>query len=603
MTTIRAEIPEQYKWDMTTIYANADAFEQDFKKAEACIADYGKHMDTMLSGPQALYEALSDYFDTDRLIEKLYEYAARSFDVDTSVNAMQALSARVMDLFRNMGTATYFVTPNLLKLDEETLEKWYKEYPPLEKFRRNIALELRRKPHTLSEECEKLLAQVATGIGGHDDTYEILTDCDMTFGKIRDEEGKLVRLTGANYIPFEMSQNRRVRKAAFNKFYEDYAQYGNTIATIINSFIKELAMLAKVRGYQSALEASTFEDEVTPEIYNNLIETVKKNLPVLFEYYDLKREMLGVSHLHMYDLYPPLVADCDTKYTYEEAVDEVLDMVKVFGEEYHSLLSKGIKEEKWVDVFPNDCKRGGAYSAGCYDTEPRMLLNFNGTLEDVSTLAHEAGHSMHSYMSRKYNDYNVSGYKIFVAEVASTVNELLLAHKKLRESQNDLEKLSILNHIMETFKGTLFRQTMFADFEKQIYETVESGQPLTKELVSEKYYALVKEYFGPRVICDKPIENEWMRIPHFYYNFYVYKYATCISAAASIVKRIETQGDAYIEKYIDFLKCGGSISPVDSLKVAEIDMTSPAVIEDAISVFKETVEQFRTLAEKVGMLK
>ena len=602
MTTVRKDIPEKYKWDLTSIYKDIDAFESDFAKAEKMIAAYGAHAKTMLDSPKELCSALSDYFDTERIIEKLFEYASRSFDVDTSVNAMQALSARVMDLFRRGGAATYFVTPNLLKLDGKKLENWYKEYPPLEKYRRNIDLELRRKPYTLSDESEKLLAQVETGIGGHDDIYSILTDCDMTFGTIKDENGKTVRVTGSNYIPFQMSQDRRVRKASFNKLYEGYAQYGNTIATIINNFIKELAMLAKVRGYNSALEASTFEDEVTPDIYNNLISTVRKNLPVLFEYYDLKREMLHVSHLHMYDLYPSIVADCDREYTYEEAVEEVLDAVKIFGEEYHSTLEKGLKEQKWVDVFPNDHKRGGAYSAGCFDTDPKMLLNFNGKYDDVSTLAHESGHSMHSYMSRKYNDYNVSEYKIFVAEVASTVNELVLAHKKLRESENDMEKLSVLNQLMETFKGTLFRQTMFADFEKQIYEIVEQGIPLTKELACEKYYQLVKDYFGPRVVCDKPIENEWMRIPHFYYNFYVYKYATCISAAASIVKKIETQGDAYISKYIDFLKCGGSRSPVESLKVAGIDMNSPAVVEDAISVFADTVKQFRELAKKLSLI-
>ena len=602
MTTKRAEIPAAYKWDLSNVYKTLEAFEADFQKAEAQIEAYPMHKDTMLQDAKAFYAALDAYFTTDRMLEKLYEYAARSFDVDTSVNAMQALTQRVMDLFRKMGAATYFVTPNILKLDEATLDAWYKAEPKLLKFKRNIDLEFRQKPHTLSDECEKLLAEVATGVGGHDDTYEILTDCDMTFGKIKNEAGKLVELTGSNYIPFEMSADRRVRKAAFQKLYAGYHQYGNTIATVLNSFIKENVMFAKVRNFESSLEASTYADEVTPEIYNNLIATVRKNLPVLFDYYDVKRAVLGVPKLHMYDLYPPLVAECDTKYTYEEAVEQVLDMVKIFGSEYHDTLESGLKEKHWVDVFPNDHKRGGAYSAGCYDTEPRMLLNFNGTLEDVSTLAHEAGHSMHSYFSRKYNDFNVSGYKIFVAEVASTVNELLLAHKMLRESQNDLEKLSVLNHIMETFKGTLFRQTMFADFEKQVYETVENGEPLTKETVSAKYYALVKEYFGPRVVCDQAIENEWMRIPHFYYNFYVYKYATCISAAASIVKRMEEQGDAYIQKYLNFLKCGGSLSPLQSLKVAEIDMTSPAVIEDAIAVFKDTVQQFKILAEKCGML-
>ena len=602
MPTKRAEIPEKYKWDMTAVYADEAAFEADFAKAEQLIVAFAAHGETMLKSAEQLCAALDDYYAFIRLAEKLYEYAGRNFDVDTSVNAMQALSARVMDMFRRAGAVSYFVTPNLLKLDEETLEKWYAECPALAKYRRVISVELRRKPHTLSDECEKLLADVSTGMGGHSNIYSILTDCDMTFGKIRGEGGKVMQLTDSNYIPCMMSQDRRVRRAAFNKLYEGYGQFGNTIATVINSFIKEHTTLARIRGYESALHASTFEDEVTPEIYNNLIDTVSRNLPVLFEYYELKRRILGLSQLHMYDVYPPLVADYDKEYSYEEAVDEVLDTVKVFGEEYHSTLSKGLLEDRWCDVFPNDAKRGGAYSAGAYDTDPHILLNFNGKLDDVSTLAHEAGHSMHSYMSRKYNDFHESDYKIFVAEVASTVNELLMTNKKLRESENDTEKLSLLNHLMETFKGTLFRQTMFAEFEKLLYAKVEAGIPLTCDLVCDEYYAIIKKYFGPKVVCDKPIAREWMRIPHFYYNFYVYKYATCISAAASIVKRIEEQGDAYISQYIDFLKCGGSRSPLDSLKVAGIDMTSPAVVEDAISLFADTVAQFRELAEKLGMM-
>ena len=462
---------------------------------------------------------------------------------------------------------------------------------------------MRRKPHTLSDECEKLLADVYTGIGGQSEIYSILTDCDMKFGKIRGEDGKLTELTDTNYIPFMMSQDRRVRRAAFNKLYEGYDGFGNTIATIIYNFIKQQAMLARVRGYSSSIEASTFRDEVTPDICNNLIDTVSKNLPVLFDYYELKRRMMGLSKFHMYDVYPPLIASFDKKYTYEEAVDEVLSAIAVFGEEYHGTLSRGLKEERWVDVYPTENKRGGAYSAGCYDSNPHILLNFNGRLDDVSTLAHEAGHSMHSYMSRKYNEYQNSDYTIFVAEVASTVNELLLTNKKLRESSDDMEKLSLLNHMMDTFKGTLFRQTMFAEFEKIMYEMVEAGTPLTKDVVSARYYEIIKKYFGPEVVCDAPIAYEWMRIPHFYYNFYVYKYATCISAAASIVKRIEEQGDEYISKYIDFLKCGGSRSPLDSLKVAGIDMTSPAVVEDAIAFFADTLAQFKALAEKLGMLK
>lgn len=596
MTTVRAEIPEKYKWDFTTIYPNQEAFEADFARVEKFVADFPAHADTMLSSPEALLATIEDFYAGNRILERLFEYASRYFDIDTSVNANQAQSARVMDLARRGMAAAYFFAPNLIKLDPATLESWYASCPALAKYRRNIEAELRYKPYTLSDECEKLLANLQTGIGGHSDTYSILTDCDMTFGTIRGTDGKAVRLTDSNYIPLVSCPDRRVRRAAFNKLYEGYEKFGNTIATIINSFVKETSTMARVRGFASSIEASTFSDEVTPEICGNLIDTVSKNLSVLFEYYEVKRKMLGLSQLHMYDVYTPLMGDFDKDYTYEEAVDEVLDAVKIFGSEYHDTLERGLREQRWVDVYPNDHKRGGAYSAGCYDTDPHILLNFNGKFDDVSTLAHEAGHSMHSYMSRKYNDYNNSSYTIFVAEVASTVNELVLSHKLLRESESREEKLSVLNNLMDTFKGTLFRQTMFAEFERELYALVEAGTPLTKELISEHYYALVKKYFGAHVVCDKPIAHEWMRIPHFYYNFYVYKYATCISAAASIVKRIEEQGDEYISKYIDFLRCGGSISPLESLKVAGIDMTSPSVVEDAIAVFADTLKQFRELA-------
>ncbi len=603
MTNIRAEVPEKYKWDLTRVYADMAAFDADFAAAEALIAKFPSHAEDMMSSPEALLATLDDYFDTARIVEKLYEYASRSFDVDTSVNSMQALAARVGDLYRRFGAAAYFVTPSLLRPNDETVEGYFAALPALEKYRRIITAERRRKPHTLTDDCEKLLADINTGIGAQDEIYSILTDCDMTFGYIRGEDGKKVKLTDSTYVSMLMSSDRRVRRAAFTKLYEGYSKFGNTIATIINSFVKERTTLARIRKFDSALEASTFEDEVTPDIYNNLIDTVNKNLPTLFEYYDLKKKMLGVPNLHMYDIYTPLLADYDKDYTYEEAEDEVLSALEIFGKEYHTALRDGMKKLRWVDVYPTDHKRGGAYSAGSFDTEPHILLNYNGKFDDVSTLAHEAGHSMHSYMSRKYNEFHNSNYTIFVAEVASTVNELVLAHKKLRESQNDMERLAVLNHLMETFKGTLFRQTMFAEFEKEIYALVEEGTPLTCDLLCERYGEIVKRYFGSGVVCDKQISCEWMRIPHFYYNFYVYKYATCISAAASIVRHIEEEGEEYIGKYLSFLKCGGSLSPLESLKLAGIDMTSPAVVEDAVAVFAETVRDFRETAERVGLIK
>ncbi len=603
MTNERAGIPAKYKWDLSSVYTDEGAFAADFAACEALIADYPKHESTMLNSPEALASALSDHFAIDRKLGRLYEYAARNFDVDTSVNSWQAQTAKVIDLFNRFASASYFASPYLLRLDQKTLDEWFSASPELEKYRRTIELELRRKPYTLSDEGEWLMASMSACLDSHDGIYSILTDCDMDFGKIRGEDGRLVELTDTSYVKFLMSSDRRVRRAAFNKIYRGYGQFGNTIATIINGFVKEKATISKIRGYGSSLEASVFADEVTPEIYNNLIDTVSRHLDVLFDYYELKRQVLGLSKLHIYDIYAPLIADYDRSYTYEEAREEVLGSVKIFGDQYYNRLKDGLSEGGWVDVYPNKGKRGGAYSAGSYDTEPHILLNFNGKFDDVSTLAHEAGHSMHSDLSRRNNEFHLSSYTIFVAEVASTVNELLLSEKRLRESENDMEKLSVLNHLMEIFKGTLFRQTMFAEFEKEIYALVESGEPLTRELLCERYYLIVKKYFGPRVVVDNPISMEWMRIPHFYYNFYVYKYATCISAASSVVKKINEQGEAYINKYLEFLKCGGSKSPLESLKVADIDMTRPEVVEAACSTFAETVKQFREIAGRQGMLK
>jgi len=505
-----------------------------------------------------------------------------------------------MNLINEAGAASFFVDPTLIGLDEETLIKWYKEYPALTEFYRTIELVRRYKPYTLSNECEKLLADMQGALNSHSDIRTVFASAYIRFGKITGEDGKKIALTDSTYVPLLMSGNRRVRRAAFCRLYETYRQFGNTFSTLLNGYIKEKVTISKIRGYESSLHASVYADEVTPDIYNNLIDTVNNNLDVLYKYYDLKAEVLGLKKLRLYDIYAPLIKSSSREYSYEEAVDEVLSSVKIFGEEYHGTLEKGLKKGRWVDVYPSKSKRGGAYSAGCYDTRPYILLNFNGKLNDISTLAHEAGHSMHSFFSRKNNTPQNSQYTIFVAEVASTVNELVYSRKKLRESESDEEKLTILNEIMETYKGTLYRQTMFAEFEKEMYRLSSEGEPLTKDLLSSKYYELVKKYFGKHVFCDKDIECEWMRIPHFYRFFYVYKYATCISAASSIVKKIESRGEAYIEKYLEFLKCGGSKSPLESLLIADIDLTKPQVIEDAISDFAETIEQFKELYTKVN---
>ena len=597
MTNVRADIPAKYKWDMTNIYATEQDFDTDYQKAADMVSAFPAHASTMSESAQGLLAMFTDLTNMLRVVEKLYMYAHLSADADTTDNHYQAMMGKMRNLFNKLGSASFFVTPALLRLDSKTVDAWMEECPELRAFSRDIWLAQREKPHTLSDECEKLMADMASGMGGAANARAIFANADLQFGKIRDENGKMVQLNDATYVTKLMSGERRVRRAAFTTLYKTYTQYGNTFATLYNAYVKERTTMARVRGYADSLTASVFRDEVTPEIYNNLINTVNDNLNMLFDYYAIKKKSLGLSKLHLYDIYTPLISECEKEYTFEEATEEVLETVKIFGSEYHDTLEKGVKEQNWVDVYPSRGKRGGAYSSGCYDTQPYMLLNFVGTLDNVSTFAHEAGHSMHSYFSRKYNEPQNSNYTIFVAEVASTVNELLFCHRKLRESDSKEEKLAILNQIMETYKGTLYRQTMFAEFERDVHAMVEGGATLTKDLLCKTYYDIVCKYFGPDVVCDKEIANEWMRIPHFYTNFYVYKYATCISAASSIVHRIETEGEAYIGQYLDFLKCGGSKSPLDSLLVAGIDMRDPQVIKNAIDDFAATIAQWNQLCD------
>ena len=595
MALDRKDVPAKYKWDLTVIYKTEADFNADLKLAEQMAKDYAKHEKTMTTSATALYEALRDMATLIEKLERLWQYASLHFATDSTNNAYQAMNARVRNLSVMIGQTTWFVSPYLIKLDSAVVSSWFAVEPRLESFRRMIEKSQAEKKHTLSDECEKLMTKVSDALGSNSQVRSIFANSDLQFGKIKDESGKMVQIEDASYVTMLMSPDRRVRQSAFRTLYKTYEQFGNTFATLFASHIKERCAMAKVRNFKDSITASTFNDEVDPTIYNNLIKSVHKGLPALYDYYDLKREVLGLDKLHMYDLYAPLIGELDKKYTYEEAVDEVIKTAEIFGEEYHSTLKAGLTEKGWVDVYPARGKRGGAFSSGCPGTEPYILMNYTETFNDVSTLAHEAGHSMHTYFSNTYNEPHNAGYTIFVAEVASTVNELLMAHRKLEESKSNEEKLYILNQLIETYKGTLYRQTMFAEFERDMHAMTEKGTPLTADVINTHYKKLVRKYFGPNVAIDRQIAFEWMRIPHFYTSFYVYKYATCISAASAIVKRIETEGASYVNQYIDFLKCGDSKSPLDSLKVAGIDMTSPEVINGAIEDFASCVRQFREI--------
>ena len=446
----------------------------------------------------------------------------------------------------------------------------------------------------MSDNEEKLLSSLGKMIGNNYDTYELFKDCDLSFGSIKDEEGNLVELTNSNYSVYIESKDRNVRKDVFMTLYETYKQYKNTFASLISNNINEEISISKVKKYNSAIECSLYKDEISIDVYNNLISSVNDGMGILYKYYDLKKKVLGVDELHLYDIYVSMVEEFSKKYEFDEAVTIVKNALSVLGDEYISILESGINN-RWIDVYPTRNKRTGGYSSGGYDTYPYILLNYQDKYGDMSTLAHELGHSIHSYYTRGNNEYQYGNYSIFVAEVASTVNELLLAKYMIKNSSEKQEKKYILNKLMELFRATIYRQTMFAEFERDIYSMAESDEVLTADKLNQKYYELNKKYFGENVVVDTEIKYEWERIPHFYYNFYVYKYATGLSAATVIVNNILNGNDNAVDNYIEFLKCGRTKNPIDSLKVAGVDITKKEVVDSAIKMFDEVIDEFNSL--------
>ena len=423
-----------------------------------------------------------------------------------------------------------------------------------------------------------------------------MTDADITFPNIT-VGGEEVELTESNYNTFIRNSDRTIRKDAFTKLLETYGKYKNTLAKTFSGNVELLVSMAKIKNFNSSIEASLYADNIPVSVYNKLIDTINMHLDVLYKYYDLKKEIIGVKELHLYDVYVPMVSSIDKKYTFKEARDIVIDALSVLGKDYITNLKKAFTE-RWIDIYNNKGKRGGAYSSGFYDTKPYLLLNFEGKYEDVTTLAHELGHSMHTYYSCSNQPYNLSSYNIFVAEVASTVNELLLVHYLIEHTTDKNEKLFLINQLLELYKATIYRQVMFAEFERDMHSSCEQGEILTNEFLKENYYKLVKKYFGKDVICDEEIKNEWMRIPHFYYNFYVYKYAIGLSCATKIVNGILNNEKGALDNYLAFLKTGGSMYPASELKVSGVDVYDENVYLDAINTFNKYIDEFKNIYEK-----
>ena len=589
----RAEIEEKYKWDLSTIFKTENDFLYYYNKIKNEINKIDNYKGEITKSPKNLYTFLNLSDDLERKLYKLYYYAHLKFDEDTTLVNSQKNYNLVNNLLDNYNQKTSFVVPELLEISYDKILDYINEYPKLNDYKFNLECIYRYKNHTLDKKSEELISNFSKVLSNPEESYSALVDSDMTFGTIK-VDGKEVELTSSNYSLYIRSDNRDIRKEAFNLLHQKYADFKNTITTNFKGNIEGIIKLAKIKNFNSTIESALFKDNISIDIYDNLINTINDNLNISYKYFDLKKKCLGLDELHNYDLYAEMVFDSSKKYSFEDAKKLVLEALKPLGEDYIEILNKAFNE-RWIDVYNNKGKRSGAYSSGFYDTNPFLLLNFEGKLDDVSTLAHELGHSVHTYYSCKNNTYNNSSYKIFVAEVASTVNELLLAKHLLKNSKDDNEKCYILNQLMELFKATIYRQVMFAEFERDIHKKMEDGEPLTHESISNYYYDLNKKYFGDTVKLDDLIRYEWERIPHFYYNFYVYKYAIGLSSACLIVENILSGKDKNAENYKKFLKSGGSDYPANELKLANVSVESKELIESAVKMFDEFIEEFRKI--------
>jgi len=541
--------------------------------------------------PANLKKAYDKFDQLHRTLEKVYVFAHLKSDEDISSSKNTGTLNRVTAKFAEIQGASAWFEPEVLALPDSKIKKYLRS-KELAFYRRSLEELLRDKPHMLSASEEKILGLASDALSTPEKTFSALNNADIQFPKIKDASGKNVELTHGNYIKFLESGKREVRRSAFKGMYDTFAKYRNTLATTLAGAVKTHALNAKIRNFPSALDASLHPDNVPRKVYEKLIESVNANLKPFHEYLELRKKVLKVKKLDMYDLHSPIVKGCKSSFTWDEACENVIEAVAPLGDEYVKDVKKGFTS-RWVDVYESKGKRSGAYSSGCFDSYPYILMNYQGNLNDVFTLAHELGHSMHSLLSRKNQDYHYADYKIFVAEVASTTNEILLHHSLTEKSDDENFKLYLLSHLADGIRGTVYRQTMFAEYEKMIHEDFERGVPLTADSLTESYYDLNKKYHGPKINPDEGIGMEWARIPHFYYNFYVYKYATGFSAAAALSKGIIEGNPKKIEAYLNFLKAGSTKDVLDIMKDAGVNLTTPKPVEDTLDLFADTVKALK----------
>ncbi|MGI6189309.1 MAG: oligoendopeptidase F [Clostridiales bacterium] len=586
----RNEIDEKYKWRLEDIYENEEMWEEDFQKVKELLAEIAGFKGK-INTAENLHSVLMLNDRIGMSLGKIFSYARMRRDENNTNARYQSLTDRAMMLSIEAMSATSFIAPEILSIDEHKLKAMIDEKEELKIYGQYLENLMRFKPHVLSPEEEKILAETEILGESISDIFSMLNDADLRFPVVKDEDGSEVELTHGNFISFMQSKDRSVRKAAFNGMYDTYKKYINTFASTMSGNVKKDIFYTNTRKFNSSLEASLFDDNVDVSVYNNLIDTIHKRLNVLHRYVGIKKRFLGLDEMHMYDLYVPLIQEYDKYFTYEEAVDLVLTGLNPLGDEYINLLKKGFSS-RWIDVYENRGKTSGAYSWGAYGVHPYVLLNFQGRLNDVFTIAHEMGHSLHTYYSNEAQPYVYAGYKIILAEVASTCNEAVLMDYLLKNSTDRMEKLYLLNHFLEEFRTTVFRQVMFAEFEKITHEMAEKGEALTAEALSQKYYELNKLYYGDDMVVDEEISCEWARIPHFYRSFYVYKYATGFSAAIAISRMIMNEGKAAVDRYKKFLKSGSSDYPLNILKKAGVDLSVAKPIDDALDVFEKMLDEF-----------
>ncbi|MBP5153477.1 MAG: oligoendopeptidase F [Lachnospiraceae bacterium] len=590
----RKDVPEEFTWDLTPIFADDDAWKRAFDaagaypdKLKAFEGRLGESAQTLLA-----FERINDEIGLE--MGRIHGYASLKSDQDTGNSLYQNMRGMAVGLSVRIGGAGAFARPELLSLPEETLERFMKEEPALEEYRRSLEQLRRRRAHFLSPEGEELLAEAGEMAGGADHIGSTLRNADLTFPSVTDSEGRSWPLTNGSFVTLLESSDRELRRRAFDAYYGRMGELKNTIAATLDAQMKQLRFFAKARKYGSTLEAALDRTEVPEAVYGSLIDAVHANLDKMYRYVALRKRCLGVEELQMYDVYVPLVPEAGTEISFEQAKAAVLEALAVLGEDYLAILRKGFSE-RWIDVYENRGKRGGAYSSGGARPHPYVLLNHKDNLDSQFTLAHEMGHALHSWYSVQHQPVSTSRYVIFVAEVASTCNEVLLMRHLLAKTSERGERAALINYFLDKFKGTLYRQTMFAEFEREMGRLSEAGQTLTADLLSEKFRALNALYFGPEMVSDGRIALEWTRIPHFFYNYYVFQYATGFSAAVALANRILKEGDPAVRDYKRFLSAGSSQDPISLLKIAGVDMSTPGPVASALALFDELIGEMEAL--------